>query len=73
VKTRSGITHGRPAESVNFRKRARIARAALAYLARRDWLLRPSRFDVVEVVLDAASGEIRVSHIRDAFRPGLRG
>jgi len=73
VKARTSVAHGRPADSVNFRKRARMARAALAYLARRDWLSRPCRFDVIEVVADGASGETRVCHIRDAFRPGLRG
>jgi putative endonuclease len=67
VKTRSGAGFGRPAESVTVVKRHRLARVALAYLKRRGWLERRSRFDVVEVFA-GAEGLKEVRHIRDAFR-----
>ncbi len=68
VKTRSSERHGTPGESISTRQRRRMARAALDYLARRGWLERICRFDVVEV--HAAGGEVgRVRHIEDAFRP----
>ncbi len=53
------------AESVDRRKRARLVRAARAYVARelRSWS-RPLRFDVVTVEADG-----RLRWLRDAFRP----
>ena len=44
-----------------------MARVALAYLQRRAWLNRPSRFDVVEVRA-GADGDLELRHIADAFR-----
>jgi len=68
VKTRSGDGYGAPAESVTAAKRRKIVRGALAFLARRGWLDRLCRFDVVEV--EAAGGRVlTVRHIDDAFRP----
>jgi putative endonuclease len=67
VKTRRGTGFGQPAESVTAAKRARMARVALAYLKGRNWLERPCRFDVVEVLVGHA-GAPRVRHIADAFR-----
>jgi putative endonuclease len=68
VKTRSGDGYGAPAESVTPSKRRKIVRGALAFLARRGWLDRLCRFDVVEV--EAAGGQVHtVRHIEDAFRP----
>ncbi len=67
VKTRSGGAIAPPAESVTAGKRRRLARAALAWLARRDWLERRCRFDVVEVVSRGPSS-VDVRHLRDAFR-----
>ncbi|HKQ61383.1 MAG TPA: YraN family protein, partial [Candidatus Polarisedimenticolaceae bacterium] len=67
VKTRTCSPYGTPAEAVTARKRSRLGRVALAYLAHRGWLERPSRFDVVEV--DAGpDGLGRVEHLPDAFR-----
>ena len=68
VKARRGTTAGRPAEAVTPAKQRRLARVALAYLARRGWLDRPCRFDVVEVFEGG-----RMRHIEDAFRIGLGG
>jgi putative endonuclease len=69
VKTRSGEPGrwGRPAEAVTPAKERRIARAALAFLARTGRLERRTRFDVVEVQVDA-DGTVRARHIVDAFR-----
>jgi putative endonuclease len=67
VKTRGGAGYGWPAEAVTASKRRHLARGALAFLARRGWLDRPCRFDVVEVLVDAR-GNPRVRHIEDAFR-----
>jgi putative endonuclease len=67
VKTRSSLACGRPAESVDAVKRARMAAAA------RSWLLRyrgadpPCRFDVVEV-LEGLDGGLDLRHVRDAFQ-----
>ena len=69
VKTRATVEFGRPAESVTPRKQARVARAALGFLQRRDWLERPCRFDVVEVICDPDLGGTEINHIIDAFRP----
>lgn len=67
VKTRSGAVCGEPAEAVTWRKQRRLARLALEYLARRRWLDRPCRFDVVEVWTRGDSVE-RLRHRVDAFR-----
>ncbi len=57
------------AESVDARKRARLVRAARAWLAREPrWSARPARFDVVTVEADG-----RLRWLRDAFRPEAGG
>ena len=61
VKARSGDGHGTPSEAVDKAKQARIARAAMLYLAENPEYERRARFDVVEVF----RGEVR--HIPDAF------
>lgn len=71
VKTRGGTGYGSPWEAVVPRKQARMARAALVYLARRRMHERRCRFDVVEVLRES-SGAMRVRHIPDAFRPASR-
>lgn len=67
VKARSLGALASPAESVTRSKQRRLGVVALAYLARRGWLERPSRFDVVEV-LARPDGSPTVRHIVDAFR-----
>ena len=67
VKTRRGSSLGEPEESVTGRKRARIQRAAEAFLARHT----PAgsvRFDVLAVT-EPAPGRLAVRHIEGAFRP----
>ncbi|MGD9895778.1 MAG: YraN family protein [Candidatus Methylacidiphilaceae bacterium] len=68
VKTRSSTDHGEPAEAVDAGKRARLVRAAYAYL---DELGRDDvayRFDIVEVLAQrGARRQVRV--LADAFGP----
>lgn len=61
VKQRSSGRMGQGREAVDMRKRSRISRAALAYLAARGSVDVPVRFDVVEI----QAGDIR--HIPAAF------
>lgn len=69
VKARASNAYGTPAEAVNARKRARLVRAASAYLARYGARPPACRFDVVEVVPGGA-GQPAIRHLPDAFRPG---
>ncbi len=68
VKARSGVGYGMPIEAVIPLKQRRIARTALAWLARHDGLERRCRFDVVEIVAEPGSPEW-IRHLPDAFRP----
>ena len=68
VKARTGVGYGMPTEAVVPLKQRRIARTALAWLARHDALERRCRFDVVEVVAEPGVPE-RIRHVPDAFRP----
>jgi putative endonuclease len=52
-------------EAVDARKRKRLSRLALAFLARAGWLDRPARFDVVAVASDGAC-----THVANAFDCG---
>ena len=61
VKQRSSTRMGQGREAVDARKRSRISRAALAYLAARGSVDVPVRFDVVEI----QEGDVR--HIPAAF------
>lgn len=69
VKTRTGTAFGTPAEAVDGRKQARLARLASAFLQERGWWHRPVRFDVVAVgPAPAAGADWPVDWIQDAFR-----
>jgi putative endonuclease len=70
VKTRHGSGGDPPHAAVDRRKRARLARLARAYLARRRLGDVASRFDVVAVTLDPAGGRARFDHFIDAFPAG---
>ncbi len=64
VKTRESLEYGQPFESVNLRKRRKIANVALLYLQK----LREvpaCRFDVVSVYYENGRAEFEL--IRDAF------
>ena len=67
VKARRGRSGDPPAAAVDARKRARLARLALGYLAARRLGERACRFDVVGVSLDEAGRVTDVRHLRHAF------
>jgi len=71
VKARRGLPGDPPEAAVDARKRARLSRLALGYLAARRLGERSCRFDVVGVSLDEAGGVTGVRHVRHAF--GLEG
>jgi len=64
VKTRTGISFGRPFEAVDRRKRERMKKVALWYMKklRREV---PARFDVLSILSE--EGGMRIEHIPDAF------
>lgn len=66
VKTWSSPNEGGPADAIDDGKQARITRAALAFLKSRKLLENPSRFDVIEVILDV-SGKPLLRHYPHAF------
>jgi putative endonuclease len=65
VKTRRTPTYGLPGEAVTARKRARIRRLAVRFLAELGEHAPVIRFDVVEI--SASSQGLRVRHIEEAF------
>jgi putative endonuclease len=67
VKARRGLPGDPPEAAVDARKRARLTRLALGYLAARRLGERSCRFDVVGVSLDEAGGVTGVRHLRHAF------
>jgi putative endonuclease len=67
VKARSGTAFGTAAEAVDRRKRARISRAARAFLLRSKLAGRPVRYDVASVDLDASGRPTGVRWVRAAF------
>jgi putative endonuclease len=64
---RGGLPGDLPEAAVDARKRARLARLALSYLAARRLGERSCRFDVVGVSLDEVGGVAGVRHLRHAF------
>jgi putative endonuclease len=71
VKTRRADAPEPPEVAVDARKRARLGRLALGYLAARRLGEGPCRFDVVAVTLGADGEPVAVRHHRGAF--GLEG
>jgi len=68
VRSRSGPEFGTPLESVDFRKRSRLARVARQFLAERGWYDRDARFDVIGIRFD--DDPPRVEHVQGAFELG---
>jgi putative endonuclease len=68
VRSRRSRSCGSPEESVTAAKQRRIERLARAFLAGRGIRNRACRFDVIAVE-EAPRGEMRLRHLRDAFRP----
>ena len=55
---------GQGLQSVNGAKQRKIAKSALLYLMKHQWLRRSVRFDVVEI------NQEEILHIPNAFQPG---
>lgn len=68
VKTRRGTEFGGPLAAVTWRKQRHLTTAAAAFLTERRWMARPSRFDVVGLVL--RGDEVEIEHVRGAFDAG---
>ena len=72
VKTRTEYSkkpfnYGTPASSVDFAKQKRQISAAYAYLRENPTTKQP-RMDVIEVLLDENTGEVKsINHIRNAY------
>jgi putative endonuclease len=67
VKARRGLSGEPPEAAVDARKRARLGRLALGYLAAHRLGEQSCRFDVVGVSLDEAGAVTGVRHLRHAF------
>ncbi len=67
VRSRSGVEHGHPAETVDAAKQQRLTRLALVYLKRRRLLNYPARFDVVTVIWHGEHQPPTLEHFRAAF------
>jgi putative endonuclease len=74
VKTRRAGAPEPPEAAVDARKRARVARAALGYVAARRLAGRACRFDVVAVTLADGAAVASIRHLPGAFDvPGWAG
>lgn len=68
MRSRTGEDHGHPLETVNRRKRYRVARAARLYLQECPVTSNEFRFDVVGITFPREGGSPTLWHIEDAFR-----
>ena len=66
VKTRRTTDKGRPVEAVTLTKQRQLTRTALAWLKRRRWLERRSRFDVIAICWQEGS-KPEIEHYQHAF------
>jgi len=69
VKTRRSRAAGLPEEAVDFRKRERLVRGALAWLAEREMRARRIRFDVIACEWHP-TGAWSLRHLEGAFDAG---
>lgn len=67
VKTRADELWGRPVTAVDRRKRDRVGRAAMRYMARLRRKPPTFRFDVIEVVGREESDHAEVRHLENVF------
>jgi len=65
VKTRRNFSFGLPEEAVNYPKKKKILKVALAYLKQKGLLNKKVRFDVVSILYNKDSYKINL--IRNAF------
>lgn len=63
VKTRTGMTFGRPSESVNIKKQINIRRLAQIYIGNKNLHEKNIRFDVAEVIVCKKGENIEVKEI----------
>jgi len=68
VKTKTDSSFSDPVESVTKQKQRRLVSMAEQYVAYHRIDQKPCRFDVVTV--DASITPCKVTHYKDAFRPG---
>lgn len=68
VKTRESDCFRPAREAVDFRKRRKLVRAGLAWLAAHPEEERPVRFDVAEVY-PGPDGQAMITYLEDAFEP----
>ncbi len=73
VKTRSSASAGRPEEAVTEAKKRKLTALALAFLKRRGWLDRSSRFDVISIFWPQETRRPVIEHYVNAFAPTGRG
>ena len=71
VKTRADTVAADPEANITYHKRRQLTRAAKHFLMEKSAQQRPSRFDVVSVVMPTG-GEPAVEHFIDAFSPTPR-
>ncbi len=67
VKTRSSNKFGQPSEAVNYPKQMKIIKTALHYITNKKLTDYMSRFDIVEISVDAYNKASEIVLIRDAF------
>lgn len=67
VKTRAKEDYGRPASSIDRRKRRALMRAAVGYLKKIGFRADSFRFDVVEVIGKKEGKDQSIRHIENAF------
>ena len=67
VKTRRSGDMFDAMDSVDLRKQKQLTNLALAYLKRRGWLQRPSRFDILGICWPDDSVPPETKHIENAF------
>lgn len=67
VKARSSDEFGTPNEALTLRQQKRIQSAAETFAARRGWLDRNLRFDLIAVDLDKWGRVVKIEHIQNAF------
>lgn len=72
VKARATQAFGGARLAVNARKQAKLVRLASHYLAKRHWMHRPCRFDVV-LVQGGLAAELQVEHLENAFEVSDEG
>lgn len=64
VRSKSGISFGTGAESVNWQKQNKIRQVAQAFLAQNQLFDRAVRFDVIDVLFTPTA---QITHIENAF------